>query len=204
MPEDPMQLVMGLALGVALAAAAGLRVFLPLLVMNIAAMSGALPVELGENWQWLGSPLGTVIFGAATAVEIAGYYLPWIDNLLDTIATPAAALAGTVVTAALLGDVDPTLKWVLAAVAGGGAAGTVQMFTVGTRAVSTGTTGGVANPAVSTAEAGGSLLVSILAIALPFIVGIVVVLILAWLIGKLIRRRKTAPPPSSPVPPAAV
>ncbi len=207
MPDDPMQMMLGLGLGVALAAASGLRVFLPLLVLNIAALNGSLPVELGENWQWLGSPLGTVIFGTATAAEIAAYYVPWLDNLLDTIATPSAALAGTVVTAALLGEVDPALKWVMAAIAGGGAAGTIQLFTVGARAASSGTTAGVGNPIVSTAEAGGSLLVCIVAMIVPLVVGVLALLAVAWLLGRLVRRGRRRPdsdaPPSAPTPPAA-
>ena len=194
MPEDPAGVLLKLCVGVGLAAATGFRVFVPLLVLNVAAMSGNLPVELADTgFEWVGSPICTVIFGAATAVEIAGYYIPWIDNLLDTVATPAAVIAGSVAVATLLGDTDPALKWTLAIIAGGGAAGSIQLLTVGTRAASTATTGGVGNPVVSTAEAGGSILVAILAIVIPIIVAILTVLFIAWLFGKFFRRRKNIP-----------
>jgi len=201
MPEDPAGVLLGLCVGIGLAAATGFRVFVPLLVLNIAAMNEALPIELaGTNFEWVGSPICTVIFGAATAVEIAGYYIPWVDNLLDTITTPAAVIAGSVAVASLLGDTDPALKWTMAMalkwtmaiIAGGGAAGSIQLLTVGTRAASTATTGGVGNPVVSTAEAGGSVLVAILAIVIPIVVAIGTILFIAWLGGKFFRRRRIA------------
>jgi len=193
MPEDPAGVLLGLCVGIGLAAATGFRVFVPLLVLNIAAMNESLPIELaGTNFEWVGSPICTVIFGAATAVEIAGYYIPWVDNLLDTITTPAAVIAGSVAVASLLGDTDPALKWTMAIIAGGGAAGSIQLLTVGTRAASTATTGGVGNPVVSTAEAGGSVLVAILAIVIPIVVAIGTILFIAWLGGKFFRRRRIA------------
>ncbi len=187
-----MDVLVSMGLGVGLSAACGFRVFVPLLIMSIAAQSGSL--TLSPEFAWIGSVPALIIFAAATLIEIGGYFIPWLDNLLDTIATPAAIMAGVIVTASVLTDVNPLIKWALAIIAGGGAAGIVQGATVATRAASTGTTGGCANPVVATLEAIGSILLSILAIALPLVAGLVVLGILFFagrkVSGRIRRLRK--------------
>ena len=153
--------------GVGLAAACGFRIFVPLLVMSIAAVSGHL--TLSPSFQWIGSYPALITFSVATALEIAAYYVPWLDNLLDSVATPAAVVAGTIVTASVVSGMSPYLQWTLAVIAGGGAAGLVQGATVLTRAASTTTTGGLANPVIATAEWGLSLLTSFLTLIVPVI-----------------------------------
>jgi len=118
-----MDMLLALILGVGLSAAAGFRVFVPLLGMSIAAQAGHL--ELAAGFGWLATPTVTIALGIATALEIAAYFIPWLDNALDSVATPAAVVAGTVMTASLLGDMSPLLRWGLAVIAGGGVAGTV-------------------------------------------------------------------------------
>jgi len=167
MPET----VLSVLIGVGLAAACGFRIFVPLLVMSIAAMAGHL--ELSEGFAWIGTWPAVVAFSVATALEIAAYYIPWLDNLLDSVATPAAIVAGVVVVAACVTDMSPFLKWTLAVVAGGGAAGAVQAFTVTGRGASTATTGGTANPVISTVEAGSAAAVSVVSILMPVLVGVV-------------------------------
>ena len=190
-------LLIGVPAGVGLAAASGFRVFLPMFVTSLAInqdLTDTIPVinalPIGESFDWLGSDIATIILGIATAVEIGGYYIPWVDNLLDTIATPAAAIAGTAAFAALMGDVDPSVKWTMALIAGGGTAFGVQSLTVGTRAASTATTGGIGNPVVSTAEAGGSLLITILVIVVPILAGLLALAIVWWAFKKIFLRRK--------------
>jgi mannose/fructose/N-acetylgalactosamine-specific phosphotransferase system component IIC len=122
-------------------------------------------------------------------LEVGGYLIPLLDNLLDALAAPAATVAGTILMASSIVDLDPLLQWTLAIVAGGGVAGTVQLFTTATRLTSTATTGGLANPAVSTAEAGGSAGVSILAIATPLL-GAVLALLLVFLAARSLARRR--------------
>src|SRR5258705_403728 len=146
-----METLFGVCMGIGLAAACGFRVFVPLLVMSIASLSGHL--TLAPSFQWIGSYPALIAFSVATALEIAAYYVPWLDHLLDTIATPAAIVAGTVVTASMISGMSPFLQWTLAAIAGGGAAGLVQGATVLTRAASTATTGGLGNPLVATEAA---------------------------------------------------
>src|SRR5688572_12753348 len=155
-----MQEMLSVFVGVGLAAACGFRIFVPLLVMSIAAVSGQL--TLSPSFQWIGSYPALITFGVATVLEITAYYVPWLDNLLDSIATPAAVVAGTIVTASVVSGMNPYLQWTLAVIAGGGAAGLVQGATVLTRAASTTTTGGLANPVVATAEWGLSLITSFL------------------------------------------
>src|SRR5215469_9762723 len=98
-----LDLALSIALGIGLAAAVGFRVFLPMLVMSIAASTGHL--ALGSGFAWLATPAALVMLSVATVLEILAYYIPGVDNLLDMIATPAALIAGTVVSAAVMTDV---------------------------------------------------------------------------------------------------
>src|SRR5687767_4903866 len=169
-----MEPLLSLLVGIGLSAACGFRVFVPLLVTSIAAHSGHL--TLASGFQWIGSETALVAFTVATILEITAYYVPWLDNALDSLATPAAIVAGTIITASMVGNVSPFLKWSLAVIAGGGAAALVQGATVLTRGASTAVTGGLANPLFATIELGGSLLGSILAILVPVAaVGLIVV-----------------------------
>ena len=127
-----METLLGIAVGIGLSAACGFRVFVPLLVMNLASLSGQL--HLSSGFAWIGSYYATVAFGTATIVEVLGYYIPWFDHVLDIVATPAAIIAGTITTASLVTDMSPFLKWTLALIAGGGIAGLVQGTTVALRA----------------------------------------------------------------------
>src|SRR3954463_3288084 len=116
-----MDSILSILIGLGLAAACGFRVFVPLLIMSLASRAGVGHLALGPGFAWIGSTPALLSFAVATVLEIAGYYIPWIDNLLDTVATPAAVVAGIVVTAsAMTTDVSPFLKWTLAVVAGGG------------------------------------------------------------------------------------
>ena len=129
-----METLLAICAGLGLSAACGFRVFIPMLVMSIAVHAGHL--EVAPDFAWIGSTPALLAFACATVLEIGGYYIPWLDNLLDTIATPAAIIAGTIVTASMVTDVSPFLRWTLAVIAGGGIAGAVQTTTVLTRAAS--------------------------------------------------------------------
>lgn len=174
-------------IGLGLAAACGFRVFVPMLVLCLGAKTGHL--SLAQGFDWVQSDAALIVFGTATVLEVVAYYVPWLDNLLDTIATPAAAIAGTVATASMLGDVDPMVQWALGILAGGGTATVVQLGTVATRAVSTATTGGLGNPIVSTAEAGVSTVVSGLMVLLPLWLAAAFSLVMLVLIGRFIYKR---------------
>jgi len=187
-----METMLSIFVGVGLAAACGFRIFVPLLVMSIASLTGQ--IALAPEFEWIATYPALAAFSIATLFEVAAYYIPWLDNLLDTIAVPAATVAGTIVMASAVSEMTPFLKWGLAVIVGGGVAGTVQGFTSIVRLASTATTGGLGNPAVSTVEAGGSVVLSILAITLPVVAVIAVVVILFFafrkIYGWLSRRNK--------------
>jgi hypothetical protein len=141
-----MDTLIGVPIGIGLSAACGFRVFVPLWVMNLASLTGHL--HLGPGFEWMGNPYTTVAFGTATLVEVLAYYIPWLDHILDLIASPAAMIAGTVVTASMVMEMSPFLKWTLAIIAGGGAAAMVQGMTIALRTKSSALTAGMGNPSL--------------------------------------------------------
>jgi len=186
-----MESFLSLLVGIGLSAACGFRVFVPLLVVSIASHTGHL--HLSAGFEWMGSTAALIAFATATALEIAGYYVPWVDNLLDAIASPAAVIAGTLITASLVADMSPFLKWTLAVIAGGGVAGLVQGTTVLTRGASSAGTGGLANPILATAELRGSLITSFLSLVVPVLVALAVGVLLCWGGWRLFYRRANRP-----------
>ena len=178
-------LALSIVLGIALAAATGFRVFLPMLVVSGAAYTGHL--QLDNSFAWLGTPSALTMLGVAAFVEVLAYYVPVIDNLLDTLATPAAVVAGTVVSAAVMTDVPPMVKWTAAVIAGGGVAGLTQGLTGILRAHSTVLTGGLGNSIIATAELGGAVLISFLALVAPA-AAIALVMLFLLVAVRLVRR----------------
>lgn len=177
--------VLSLGVGVGLAAAVGLRIFVPLLVLGCAARFTGLP--LSDGFEWIASGPAIAALAIATALEVAAYYVPWLDNALDVIAAPLAVVAGVVVTAAASADLPPLLRWTAALIAGGGTAAAVQGLTSIVRLKSTATTIGAANPIVATFELIGSIVTSLVAIVLP-VLAILVVTAALFAIHRLARR----------------
>jgi hypothetical protein len=175
-----------ICLGLGLAAACGFRVFVPLLVTSLAAQTGHL--ALSGGFEWIGSTPALVVFAAATVLEVLAYYVPWVDNMLDLVAAPAAVVAGVLISASVIGDVDPLLRWGLAAIAGGGAAAVVQTATTVARHLSSWTTMGVGNHLVSTGEAAGSVVLSGLAVVAPFVAALLIAMLGLAVLALLIRR----------------
>ena len=180
-------LTLSIVLGVVLAAATGFRVFLPMLIVSAAAYTGHL--SLDNSFAWLGTPSALTMLSAAALVEVLAYYVPGVDNLLDAVATPAAFVAGTIVSAAVMTDLPPMAKWMAAVIAGGGTASFTQGVTAILRAKSTVLTGGFGNPVIATGELGGSVLLSLLALAAP-LAAFAVVILMVWLALRLIRRQR--------------
>lgn len=177
---------LSLAIGIGLAAACGFRVFVPLLVLSLASRSGYVP--LADNFAWMASTPALITFATATVLEVMAYYVPWLDNALDTVATPAAVLAGVLANASVLSDFPPALRWSVAIIGGGGAAGVVQGLTALLRLKSTAVTGGLGNFLVATIELVGSLVTAILAIVAP-VLGLLVAAVVLLLIVRWSRRR---------------
>ncbi len=185
-----MEWFFSICLGLGLSAACGFRIFVPLLGLSIAAQAGHL--NLASGFEWIDSPAALVCFSVATVLEILAYYIPWVDNALDSIATPAAVVAGTILTASVVADMSPLMQWTVAVIAGGGAAGIVQTGTVLVRGTSTATTGGSANFLVSTGEWLGALITTMLALVLPVLAALAVVVGLGYIIVRLLNRRPSA------------
>lgn len=178
-----MDTLLSICIGIGLSAACGFRIFVPPMVMSMAALFGHL--KLSPNFEWMGTYPALIAFAVATCIEIAAYYIPFVDHLLDTIATPMAIAAGTVVTASLIPDADPMLQWTVALIAGGGSAGTIQAFSGIARLASTLMTGGLGNGLISTIEAGGSIILSGLAIAVPVFAVCLVAVLLVFTLSQL-------------------
>jgi Domain of unknown function (DUF4126) len=183
-PEIP-DFALSIVLGIGLAAATGFRVFLPMLIMSGAAYTGHLPLD--NSFAWLATPSAMTMLGVAAVAEILAYYVPGVDNLLDALATPAAFIAGTVVSAAVITDLPPMVKWTAAVIAGGGVAGITQGVTAMLRAKSTIFTGGLGNPVIATAELAGALLISLLTLAAP-LAALALVILFLWLAIRLLLR----------------
>jgi hypothetical protein len=187
-----MDLILAAFVGIGLSAACGFRVFVPLLGLSIASHAGHIP--LTEGFEWLGSDVGLATLAFATLLEVSAYYVPWLDNLMDSITTPAAIVAGTMVSASMMTEMSPMLQWSLAAVAGGGLAGAVQTATVLVRGGSTVTTGGLANPIVSTSELAASTGITLIAIVVPML-AVLMVLACIFFIARFFYLRAKANKP---------
>ena len=179
---DVVQILLSLSLGLGLAAACGFRVFIPPLMMGVGSRLDLYKLE--GSFVWVDDTWAIAIFAVATLLEIGGYFIPWIDNLLDTVATPAAIIGGIFVTSASLeGELDPSAQWTLSVIAGGSVSGVIQLGTVATRAISTGTTGGLANPIISLLAAVASILCILISLFLVAIIPIVVIFLIWKSIG---------------------
>ncbi|WP_324025959.1 DUF4126 domain-containing protein [Maribacter sp. BPC-D8] len=168
--------VLSIFLGIGLAASVGFRVFLPLFALSLASYFGVW--ELNDNWQWIGSLVAVLTLGVATLLEIFAYFIPWFDNLLDSIAVPLAAIAGTAVMVSTVADLDPVITWSLAIIAGGGTATAIKGAGATGRLASTATTGGLANPLITTVETGTAVVVSVASIFAPILAAVLVIIIL--------------------------
>ncbi len=186
-----METLLSILVGIGLSAACGFRVFIPPLIISIAAAAGHL--NLAGEFAWLSSTPALISLCIAAGLEIAAYYVPWLDNLLDTVATPAAVVAGTIVTASMVTDVSPFLKWTLAVIAGGGAAAAVQGVTVVVRGASTALTGGFANWVVATGEWLGAIATTILVMILPILTLFLLVLSGSVIVWWVLRKKSVKP-----------
>ena len=195
-----LELVTAVLVGIGLSAACGFRVFVPLLGASIAAHSGYL--QLSPEFSWLGSTPALLAFALATILEFGAYSVPFLDHLMDAVATPAAVIAGTLLMASLLGEASPFLRWSLAIIAGGGAAGLVQAGSVMARGSTAVMTGGFGNLVVALLEFAGAAVMTLLALLVPVlaVIGLVIGLLM---VRALVRRSRTKNNLSKPLPPPA-
>ncbi len=184
-----METIISIGLGIGLAASVGFRVFLPLFALSLAAHFDVW--ELNASWEWIGSTTALLVLGIATLVEICAYFVPYIDNVLDTISVPLATFAGTIVMMSTVADLSPEVTWALAIIAGGGTAAAITGTSSTTRLASTVTTGGLGNPVLSAIETGMATFLSLIAIVFP-ILAIILVIIILMVIFRLYKKFRPA------------
>lgn len=182
------EILAAVALGIGLSASVGFRVFIPMLVASVAAHFNIIP--LTESFSWLGSWPAMISFGTAAVVEVLAYYIPFVDNLLDTVTTPLAVGAGTLLMTSVLPVDNELMKWIMGFVVGGGAAATMQSGSVLSRLTSSKFTAGTANPIVSTGENVAALGSSVTALFFPPVVAVIFILIAILIFVKLFEWRK--------------
>ena len=168
--------IISLFIGIGLAAATGFRVFMPLFFVSLASYLQWIPLQ--GNWAWLGSMTALIILGVAMLIEILACYLPFVDNLLDTLSIPLATIAGTLLFSSQFAESNEIIKWGLGIIAGGGTAATISSTLSGVRAVSSTTTAGTGNPIVSTVENTGAAVMSVVAVFLPILAILLVIIVL--------------------------
>ena len=184
----PVDWLIAVAIGIALAAATGFRVFLPFLVAGLAAHWGVLP--LSDGFRWLATPEALITLGSASVVETIAYYIPGVDHILDVLAGPAAIAAGIVVSASVMVDMPPGIVWPVAIIGGGGMAAVTKLSSAVLRAKTGIATLGVGNPIVSTGETAGAIVIALAAVFVPVVCVTVLLVTLVWVRRR--RRRRVA------------
>ena len=184
---EPLSIILSVAAGIALAAAAGFRAFVPLLAAGIAIHFGYL--EPARGFDWLGEPIVLIALSVATLTEIAAYYVPGVDHALDLIGAPVAVIAGIVAAAGVMVGLPDWLRWLTAIGAGGAVATAGHALNAVGRAKTGAISGGIGNPAYSTAELAGSVVLSLLAFLMPVIALIAVAALGAFALQRWRRRR---------------
>jgi hypothetical protein len=182
-----MDIAIGICLGLGLAASCGFRVFVPLLISNIASMTGI--VDIGGGFEWMGSWPAFAIFLTATIVEIGAYYIPVLDNMLDTISVPLATIAGTLLSVTFITDVPPMVQWTLGIIIGGGSAAVIKSGASMARLKSTAFTAGWANWLIATFEHVTSFVMSVLTVLLPIVMGVIALGVLGFFGWRLTKKK---------------
>ncbi|MFZ1529428.1 MAG: DUF4126 domain-containing protein [Ferruginibacter sp.] len=178
------EILLSVCVGLGIASATGFRIFLPMLIGNVASLMGW--YHFSDSFAWMGSWTAFGVLATATVAEITAYYIPFLDNLLDKVALPLAVGAGTLMSTSYMSDeIAAPLKWGLGLIAGGGAAGLIHSAMGLLRLGSSAGTAGTANPIVTTGENGAAATVSILAFVIPVVLAIAVIILLVFIIKKL-------------------
>ena len=184
--------ILAALMGLSLASASGFRVFLPPFLLSIAVRTDTLVnLDLSDtSFAVFDSNAAVLVLGIACLAEFAAYYVPWLDNLLDTIATPAAVLSGVGMSSMVLVGTDPIMQWSFAIIAGGGSAGIIQLTTVAIRGLSSTLTLGFGNSFVASGENIASVVLTIAALLAPLIAAIFAIIIILLLVRQVTKKPK--------------
>jgi hypothetical protein len=179
-------------MGLSLASASGFRVFLPPFLLSVAVRTDTLiSLDLSDTgFAIFDSNAAVLVLGIACLAEFGAYYVPWLDNLLDTIASPAAVLSGIGMSSMILVEADPIIQWSFAIIAGGGSAGIIQITTVAIRGLSSSLTLGFGNSFVASGENIASIVLTLAALVAPILAAIFALILIALLIRQVIKKPK--------------
>jgi hypothetical protein len=182
--------ILPILLGLGLAASAGLKTFVPLLVMAVASRFGLFGFELTGPFAWLASTGALVGLGLATAAELAADKIPFVDHALSLVGTVARPAAGALAAAAAFSHADPAVAAMAGLVIGAPTALAVHSAQATTRVASTATTGGLGNPVISVVEDVAAFGAALLALAVPLLVPLLLLVaaILVWRALATLRR----------------
>jgi len=179
-----LEFILNIIAGICLCAACGFRVFLPLLILSVYYFFGW--IVLPESAEWIGSSPALIAFGAATVFEVAGYFSPWMDNMLDLITTPLALFAGLIIMSVFVTGVNPFLKWLIVILIGGGIGVNIQFLTVKARGLSAFIIeGGYGNPVFAIVEFVVAAVISFLAISVP-IASLILLIVSVYVIRRIV------------------
>jgi len=184
--------VLPVLLGLGLASATGLRTFLPLLMLALAARFGLFGITLNEHLAWIGSVPAIAALAIAAVAEFAGDKIPVVDHALTVMGAFVRPVAGAIAAASVFAGLDPTTAAVAGIIVGAPTAFAFNAVQGGTRLTSTATTGGLGNPVLSFIEdvlSFGMVLVAFLA---PIVVPIVLI-VFAVLLFRLANRLRERP-----------
>ncbi|MCE5292887.1 MAG: DUF4126 domain-containing protein [Nocardiaceae bacterium] len=185
--------VLPLFLGLGLAAACGFRAFLPLLLLSAAVHFDLAGLSVNQSFAWIGSTNALIALSIAAAVELLADVIPYVDNLVSLIGNVTGPVAGAVAAGSVFASADPSTAAIAGIIVGAPTALTFSATQTGVRAVSTATTGGIANPFISVIESTLTFFMALLAILLPILIPIVLagLLYVAWRVIRRFRRRRT-------------
>ena len=185
------EVVSSISLAIGLAACAGLRAWLPLLLAGGLARAGFL--TLGTSFGFLASNRALILFGAATIIEIAGDKIPAVDHALDMLSTVLRPAAGSLLAASVLWQVrDPLTAVALGVAVGAPAALVPHAAKTVLRAASTSLTGGLANPLISVAEDVATLAMFVFTVLVPVLAATALVVVAYVVVRRMARRSAPA------------
>jgi len=188
-------IVPSLAMGIGLAACAGIRAWLPLLMAGGMARWGI--IELGSSFQFIAGDRALILFGVATVIEILADKIPAVDHALDTLSTVLRPAAGSLLAASVLWQVSDPLTALALGVAVGAPTSLVPHAAKSLlRAASTTFTGGLANPFISILEDLMAIALFVLTVLIPVVVAAMLVLV-GLLAARRLQRRAPAPLPAA-------
>jgi hypothetical protein len=183
--------VTSVSLAIGLAACAGIRAWLPLLLVGGLARAGVL--TLGSSFGFLASDRALILFGVATVVEIVGDKIPAIDHGLDMLSTVLRPAAGSLIAASVMWEVrDPLTALAVGVAVGAPSALVPHAAKTVLRAASTTLTGGLANPVISLVEDVVALAIFVFTVVVPLLAAIALLAVGFLVVRRMARRSAPA------------